>query len=62
MPLAAVVTDAIEGVAIVDVKPLGPDQLYVPPPVAVKFNVEPTHLGPSLPAVADGVGFTVIFT
>lgn len=49
----------MEGVALVEVKLFGPDQLYVPPPVAVKFSVAPTHKGLLLLAVAVGTAFTV---
>lgn len=42
--------------------PFGPVQANVPPPVpvAVRFNVCPTHKGPLLDAVTVGSGFTVI--
>ena len=59
VPLAAVVAAAMLGVALVEVNPFGPDQLYVPPPVAVKFKAEPTHIGLLLLAVATGKALIV---
>ena len=50
---------AILGVAELAVKLSGPDQLYVPPPVAVKFKVLPAHIGLFELAVAVGRAFTV---
>jgi hypothetical protein len=54
VPLAAVVAPTMAGVALVEVNELGPDQLYVPPPVAVKFKVAPAHIGLLLLAVGTG--------
>jgi hypothetical protein len=56
------VAAAIVGFCAVDVKLLGPVQLYVAPAVnvAVKLSVEPAHKVELLPAVgADGIGLTV---
>ena len=44
-----------------DVKPLGPVQLYVAPAkeAAVRLIVAPTHKGLLLAAVATGLGFKI---
>ena len=57
-----VVADAIVGFWSVEVKPLGPAQTWLVPPVEedVKFIVPPTNTGELLPAVAPvGTAFTV---
>jgi hypothetical protein len=59
VPLAAVVAAAMLGVALVELNPFGPAQLYVPPPVAVKFRLVPTHIGLLLLAVATGKALIV---
>ena len=62
VPVAKVVALVIEGFCKVDVKPLGPVQLYVAPGTfdAVRFKVEPEHIGLLLEAVGPaGPGLTV---
>jgi hypothetical protein len=47
-----------------EVNPFGPVQLYVAPATfeAVRLSVEPSQIGPLLPAVgAGGVVFTITF-
>jgi hypothetical protein len=55
-----VVTLTIEGVADEEVKLFGPVQLYVLPPLAVRFKVEPVHWGVLL--LADAIGNALIVT
>lgn len=62
VPVAAVVTPAIDGFCTADVNPFGPVQLYVAPATAlvVRFSVAPTHNGLLLEGVgAAGIGLTV---
>ena len=42
--------------------PLGPDQVRLPVPVAVRLNACPTHTGPLFAAETIGLGLNVIFT
>jgi hypothetical protein len=59
-----VVAAPIVGFCVVDVKLLGPVQLYVAPPgFAVKLNVDPAQMVELLAAVgAAGIGLTVTLT
>lgn len=57
-PVAAVVIFVMEGFCSEEVNPFGPVQLYVAPPLEVRFNVPPTINGELLPAVAIGRLFT----
>ena len=63
-PVAAKVTAGIVGFCKADVNPFGPvhAKVAVPPPVAVKFNVEPSHIGALDPAVVVGKALTVTLT
>jgi len=54
VPEAAIVTLTMKGFCDVDVKLLGPVQLYDVPPEAVRFNVAPAHCGELLPELAAG--------
>ena len=58
-PESAALMLFIHGVAIMELNPFGPLQLYVNPPVAVKQICKPSHFGPSLVAVGCGNGLTV---
>jgi hypothetical protein len=60
VPDAAVLALLIEGVTDDDVNPFGPVQLYVLPPVAVRFKVAPAHCGVLL--LADGIGNALMVT
>ncbi len=51
--------DAILGFCEVELNPFGPVHTKDPVPVAVKFNVCPTHKGPLLDAETTGNGVTV---
>ena len=51
VPVRAVVALLITGFCEVDVYPLGPDQLQLVPPVAVRFRLLPEHIGLLLPTV-----------
>ena len=63
MPLIAGVADALLGLCVVDVYPLGPVHEYVAPVVVdgvdVKFKVVVSHIGLLLDAVIVGIAFTV---
>lgn len=52
VPAIAVVEPGRVGFCAVDVKPPGPDQLYVPPPVEFSWIVDPAQYAPVLLAVA----------
>lgn len=61
VPDAAIVAAAMDGFCDEDINPFGPVHEYVAPAMvlAVKFNVEPAHIGLLLPAVgATGLGLT----
>ena len=62
IPVARVVAGFIIGFCKVELKPLGPIQLYVEPAVvvAVRSNALPEHIGELLPNVGGGgVGLMV---
>ena len=62
VPASVASTFAMAGVLNVEVKPLGPVQLYVAPATVgvLKFNVAPTHRGPLL--LAAGVAGNALMT
>ena len=47
----------MDGFCCVEANPLGPDQLYVTPPLPVKFKLAPTQIGSFETITGVGSGF-----
>ena len=60
MPESMIGAVFLVGLAMADVKPLGPLHAYEVPPVAVRDILPPAQYGPELAAPADGGEPTVI--